>query len=155
VTIHEVNGHIINLAPLAHIFGANDLQLLNTISFPHIDYRITDATSLDEAGRFWAINGFTLPTNPLGIGTEALAAKYGVGQTHRTSQAVERLVQFQYSSTGITLVDAPPVQLELMVDSARNWEGIVRLDHFEFTGFLLVTDRLPRTILAFVPNVFE
>jgi hypothetical protein len=155
VTIYEVNGPIINLSPLAHIFSADTLELLGTVSFPHIDYRITDATSLDEAGRFWAINGFTLPNIPPSLGTEALAAKYGVGQTHRTSQAVERLVQFQYSSTGITLVDTPPVQLELMADSARNWEGIVRLDHMEFTGFLLVTDRHPRTILAFVPYVFQ
>jgi hypothetical protein len=39
--------------------------------------------------------------------------------------------------------------LELVSDDdTRNWEGLVRLDDY---GFLLATDKYPRTILAFVP----
>ena len=155
VTIYEVNGSLANLSPIAHVFSTDGLQLVSTIPFPLIDYRITDTTNLDEADRFWAINSFTLPGYPLRLGMEALAVKYGVGPTHQVSHVVERLVQFQYSSTGITLVDIPPVQLQLLDDTARNWEGIVRLESVEFSGFLLVTDRQPATILAFVPYAFE
>lgn len=155
VSIYEVNGSLINLSPVAHVFSTDGLQLLDTMPFPPIDYRITDSTSLDEANRFWAINNFTLPNNPLKLGTETLAAKYGVGPSHETSQAVERLVEFQYTPDGITLVDTPPVQLRLLADAARNWEGIVRLEDAEFSGFLLVTDRQPSTILAFVPHLFQ
>jgi hypothetical protein len=152
VTLYEVNGAPVNLAPAAHVFHADDLQLVKTIPFPGIDYRITDATPVDKEGRFWAINNYSLPNRPVRLGTEPLAAKYGVGPTHQLSQAVERLVEFQYSPDGITLVDAPPVQLQLQEDAARNWEGIVRFEGEEFSGFILATDRQPRTILAFVPH---
>jgi hypothetical protein len=152
VTIYEGNGSIINGSPVAHLFNPHDLQLLGTIPFPHIDYRITDATSLDNANRFWAINNFSLSNSALKLGLDPLATKYGVGPTHRASPFVERLVEFQFSTTGITLVDAPPVQLQLLDDAARNWEGIVRLESPEFSGFLLVTDNRPETILAFVPT---
>jgi hypothetical protein len=60
---------------------------------------------------------------------------------------VERLVEFQYSESGITLAATPPLQLELG-DDPRNWEGIVRLDD---RGFLLTTDWCLETILAFGP----
>jgi len=58
-------------------------------------------------------------------------------------------VEFQYTASGISLVDTPPIQLELIDDDhSRNWEGVVRLDGI---GFLLMTDTHPETILGFVP----
>ncbi|MGD9316494.1 MAG: hypothetical protein PVG56_06655, partial [Anaerolineae bacterium] len=74
------------------------------------------------------------------------------GPTHAQAETVERLLEFEYSESGIDLVDRPPIQLELM-DSflgglGRNWEGLARLDD---RGFLLVTDLFPGTILGFVP----
>ncbi|MCC6453841.1 MAG: hypothetical protein IT328_02755 [Caldilineaceae bacterium] len=152
VTIYEGNGAIINGSPVAHLFNPQDLQPLGTIPFPHIDYRITDATALDNANRFWAINNFSLSNSALKLGPDPLATQYGIGPTHAASPFVERLVEFQYSTTGITLVDTPPLQLQLLDDAARNWEGIARLESPEFAGFLLVTDNRPETILAFVPQ---
>ena len=63
---------------------------------------------------------------------------------------VERLLAFQFTEDGIVLAPLAPIQLQLLPDDeARNWEGIARLDE---RGFLLVTDKFPETILAFVAN---
>jgi hypothetical protein len=151
VTIYEVNGAAINASPVAHLF---DMQLApsGTIPFPNIEYRITDATVLDEEGRFWAINYFFPGDTKLRTDSDPLAERYGQGPTHAQFETVERLLEFEYSESGIGLADRPPLQLELP-DSVigglgRNWEGLVRLDD---RGFLLVTDLFPETILAFVP----
>ena len=115
-----------------------------------IEYRITDSTDLDGTGRFWALNYFWPgDKTELKPAADALAAKYGEGSTHARFTTVERLVEFQYTETGISLVDTPPIQLELIDDdNSRNWEGVVRLDGI---GFLLMTDTHPETILGFVP----
>ncbi len=148
VTIYEANGAAVNPSPQAHLYG-RDLILQETIPFPVIEYRITDATALDGDGRFWAIN-YLYPGDKgkLRPGDDRLAAQFGQGKSHAQSDAVERLVEFQYSENSVTLTGAPPIQLELAPGDARNWEGIVRLDA---RGFLLVTDTFPQTILAFVP----
>jgi hypothetical protein len=151
VTIYEVNGAAINPSPVAHLF---DTQLApsGTLPFPNVEYRITDATVLDQEGRFWAINYFFPGDTNLATDSDPLAERYGQGPTHAQAETVERLLEFEYSESGIDLVDRPPIQLELM-DSflgglGRNWEGLARLDD---RGFLLVTDLFPGTILGFVP----
>ncbi len=149
LTIYEANGALVNINPVAHQYNST-MEMLGMISFPNIEYRITDATELDENGRFWAINylfpGDRTKLRPI---PAPQAAQYVIGETHRNSAAVERLVEFQYASSAITLSGTLPIQLKLLEnDEARNWEGIVRLDD---RGFLLVTDRFPETILAFVP----
>ena len=68
------------------------------------------------------------------------------GKTHSTYKHVERLIEFQIKNNSITRTTADPIQLELNQES-RNWEGLVRLDR---TGFLMIVDEYPRTILAFV-----
>lgn len=148
VTIYEANGAAVNPSPQAHVYGT-DLVLRKTISFPAIEYRMTDATALDGDGRFWAIN-YLYPGDKgkLRPGDDPLAAQFGQGESHAGSDAVERLVEFQYGENGVTLTDTPPIQLQLLPDDARNWEGVVRLND---RGFLLVTDTFPETILAFVP----
>jgi len=151
VTLYEANGANVNPAPVAHRFDQN-LQLNAELTVPHIEYRITDATALDENNRFWVINyfypgdqGLLEPAN------DSLIERYGVGLTHTQWEPVERLVEFQYSADGITLVERPPLQLELLPDNeARNWEGLVRLP--EKDGFLVVTDKFPETILGFIPT---
>ena len=60
---------------------------------------------------------------------------------------MERLVELNYSSDGITLADSAPIQLTLDGDNARNLEGLVVLDN---QGFLMVTDKFPSTMLIFV-----
>ena len=146
VTFYESNGEAVNPAPVAHLFDTN-LMIDGTVPFPPIPYRITDVTGLDENGRFWAIN-YNFPGDRAIQEADTLIAQYEEGPTHLNSDGVERLVEFQYSADGITIIDQPPIQLELLNDDLRNWEGIVRLDD---RGFLLVTDKFPETILAFVP----
>ncbi len=146
ITIYEVNGVALNASPLAHVFDAS-LASLGTLSFPNIEYRITDATALDGDERFWAINYFYTGSDDLVPETDPLVDQYGQGLTHAAHDTVERLVEFQYAESGITLLDTPPIQLELLEKDARNWEGLVRLDD---RGFLLMTDKFPETILGFV-----
>ena len=63
--------------------------------------------------------------------------------------AIERLVELKYTSDGIKFSGTPPIVLGNEPDSdSRNWEGIVRLDNL---GFILATDKHPKTILAFMP----
>jgi hypothetical protein len=153
VVLYEANGANVNPDPFAHLF---DLRLgsLGIISFPTIEYRLTDATSPDPEGRFWIINPF-FPGDItyLKPAPDRLTAEFGTGPTHSRSAAVERLIELWYTAEGILLTDTPPVQLELVNDGkSRNWEGIVRLDE---RGFLLMTDKHPDTILAFVPARHE
>lgn len=164
-TIYEGNGVNINTLPVAHVYGT-DLSAQGVVRFPNIEYRITDATALDEAGKFWAINYFYpgdadkyKPLLP-----EPLREKYGAGTSHEKLMTVERLVEFQLGEDGITMTDRPPIQLFLIGGDlvllgkavgdqvSRNWEGIVRLDD---RGFLLATDKFPETLLGFVPLISE
>ena len=149
VTLYEANGINVNSAPVARRFAAGTLAAQDDIPFPTIEYRITDATALDSHDRFWAINYFWPgDAAKLQPGPDALAQRYGQGPTHAISARVERLVEFQYSDAGITLVGTPPLQLQLLAgDDSRNWEGVVRLDE---RGFLLATDKYPDTLLGFV-----
>ena len=64
VTINEANGASATGAPVAHVFGL-DLEDRGTIPFPRIEYRVTDATDLDDAGRFWVLNYFFPPDGRL------------------------------------------------------------------------------------------
>ena len=151
VTIYEINGADINPSPVAHLFNT-ELALIGTVPFPHIEYRITDATALDAEGRFWAINYFFPGDTWLWPTTDPLAERYGQSSAQTESQAVERLVEFQYTESDIRLADRAPIQLGLsdglLGGLGRNWEGLARLDD---SGFLLVTDLFPGTILGFVP----
>jgi hypothetical protein len=146
LTIYEVNGAAYNSNPVVHRFDlANRLQ--STRPFPAIEYRITDATELDEENQFWALNIYwrgDARWNPI---PDVLAARYGQGESHARTQRVERLVEFRVTDEGIELVRQPPIQLQLSF-LPRNWEGLARLDN---EGFLMVTDEVPRSILGFVP----
>ncbi len=143
LTVYEANGQAVVDAPLAYRFMP-DLTPLSPLPFSHVEYRITDATAADSAGRFWAINYlFPGDTGKLRPRSDPLAARFGVGPSHQTHPHVERLLAFQVTSDGVVLLPEPPFWLALD-DEARNWEGVVRFGD----GFLLVTDRYPHTILA-------
>jgi hypothetical protein len=147
LTIYEANGEAVNPDPVAHRFSP-DLAELAPVPFLNIEFRVTDATTVDEAGRFWAINYFFPGDTDLAAAVDPLADEFGEGQTHLQSDVVERLVQLQVTPDGIVFTGEAPIQLQLLPEDARNWEGIVRLDD---DGFLLVTDKFPETILGFVP----
>ena len=103
VTIYEANGANVNPSSVAHQFDMTTLAPLDAVPFPTIEYRITDATTVDEAGIFWAINYFYPGDTKLDPAADPLAAAYGIGPTHAQCEAVERLVAFQYDAAGISL----------------------------------------------------
>jgi hypothetical protein len=147
-SLYEVNGAGLNPEPVAHMFDLS-LQSLGSLPFPHVEYRITDATPPDDSGSFWAINYFYPGDKFLAPDADPITEQFGEGLTHSHSNAVERLLAFQFSEDGIVLADTPPIQLELSPDGvSRNWEAIARLDE---QGFLLATDKYPQTMLGFVP----
>ena len=76
--------------------------------------------------------------------------QYGQGKSHASSKNVERLIELQWTGTEIQRTDRAPLNLALVTSTGRNWEGLVRLDDL---GFLLVTDKHPKTLLGYVPQV--
>lgn len=146
VTFYEANGAVVNPAPVAHRFNF-DATPIDTIPMQNIEYRITDATNLDADGRFWAINYFFPGDRKLKAAVDPIADTFGKGATHATREGVERLIEMQYSDKGVILLDTPPMQLQLIEEDLRNWEGLVRLNE---RGFLLTTDKYPTTLLGFI-----
>lgn len=150
ITLYEANGANVNPTPVARIFSFDNLQPGGTASFPTIEYRVTDASAMDSSNNFWVIN-YLYPGDreKLDVSADLLGEKYGVGESHKTGEAVERLVRLAYQGDEIVFSGTPPVYLKLAADGeARNWEGLVELPG---RGFLVITDRFPETILAFVP----
>jgi len=155
VTFYEANGRNVNSDPLVQTF---DLLLTPQSALPMVplEYRVTDVTTVDAGGRFWALNYFYPgEADLLDPAPDPLAAQFGEGTTHADSEVVERLVELVWSPTGVAFSGAAPIQLRLMDRASpgterpsRNWEGLVRLDD---RGFLIVTDKFPTSILAFVP----
>ncbi len=92
ITLYEANGVDVNESPVAHRFNA-DLSVLDTVAFPNIEYRVTDATSVDENGRFWITNYYYPGDKELQTDGDVLAAlQGGWGTTHLAYNQVERLV---------------------------------------------------------------
>ncbi|MEZ4557092.1 MAG: hypothetical protein R2854_11700 [Caldilineaceae bacterium] len=150
LTIFEANGVNVNPAAHANVFSRG-LEKLEPIPLANVEYRLTDATALDDARRFWAINYFWPGDDKLKPADDPIAATYGQGKTHAQGTVVERLLEFQVADDGVTLTETPPIQLTLLpAGVARNWEGIARLQDGDIDGFLLVTDKFPVTQLAFV-----
>ncbi len=150
-TIYEANGLVVNRNPVVHFFDRATLAQVGLLPLPNIEYRITDATAIDNLGRFWVINYFypgDLSLRPI------LRARGAQGAIDVTAQPIERLLELQFTTEGVIRTDTLPIDLQLLDDKvARNWEGVVRLQSEGLDGFLLVTDYFPETIFAFVPRV--
>jgi len=148
---YEANGAAFNPTPRAYVYTL-DLQPAGTLSLPSLEYRLTDASAVDAQGRFWVSNYFFPGDVKILPERDPLAEQYGQGSTHAGASVVERLVEFQLPrqpGNAITFSGTPPLQLQLAEGQvARNWEGLVLLDE---RGFLLITDKFPETILAFLP----
>ena len=147
VPFYEITGANVNSDPAAYIYDL-DLQQTGEVPFPTVEYRVTDATLPDADGVFWAINYLFPGEDFLIVESDPLVEQFGQGATHAQFPHVERLIELQYTPEGISLTGTAPIQLELPDENARNWEGLARLDDL---GFLIVTDKYPQTILAFVP----
>jgi hypothetical protein len=146
VALYEANGAHVNPSPQAARFDRS-LARMASVPFPALEYRVTDATAVDADGRFWVLNYF-FPgeRDKLSPAADSLVLRHGIGASHRTGEAVERLVEYRYTPSGIVRTDTPPLWLKLGDAGPRNWEGVVRFGD----GFLIATDRFPRTMLAYV-----
>lgn len=150
IALYEVNGHTFN--PDAHIKKLNwGLDTQEDLPMVNLEYRVTDATGVDEEDRFWVLNYFWPGDEWMRPSTDPLLRKHKTGRTHSVLPQVERLVELQRRGDGVYFTTRTPIQLQL-VEDARNWEGVVRLGE---SGFLIVTDYFPRTVFAFVANGYS
>ena len=148
IAIHELAGRDANPQRYALHFSA-ELNSLGNLDMPEIEYRITDATSLDQHGRFWVANFHWPGEKQLPVEFDGIRNQWGEGASHQAVEFVERLVELELREREIVLVKRPPIELELLDEVvARNWEGIARWTDL---GLLIVTDRFPTTLLAYVP----
>ena len=148
LTIYEANGVELNPNPLAFITDKSP-NSLDEVGFSNIEYRMTDATGMDENGRFWVTNIFMPIEFWLYTETDPIFEEFGKGATHTENMNVERLLELQYNGDEVFMTETEPIQLELIDEfNARNWEALVVLDD---KGFLAMTDTYPDTILAFIP----
>lgn len=143
ITIYEVNSEKVNKTPIYYQFD-KDLKTNIVKPFPFTEYRITDATEIDEDGKFWVINYFW----PGDYELLKPNLNYTIAKK-KDIKTIERLLEFQFVDEKIIRTETMPINIELSeFGDSRNWEGIVRLDD---KGFLIVTDKFPGTILAFIP----
>lgn len=146
-TIHEVNGNGIVTSPHSSNFNT-ELQKIGQIPFPGIEYRITDATCLDEHGTFYVLNYFYSGDTHIKPKTDPIADRWGIGKTNQMYSGIERILECKLTQTGMTLTESPPIYIYLPNNTGRNWEGIAKFDDL---GFLIVTDYYPKTVFAFIP----
>ena len=146
LTFYEANGAHVNPTPAAHKF-TQVAEPVGAVPFPTLEYRLTDATAVDDEGRFWVTNYFYPGEQEiLEPAPDSLRLRHGTGPTHGASDIVERLVEYQYQGTRVVRTDTPPLWLKLDGTSGRNWEGVARLGD----GFLVATDQYPHSMLAYV-----
>lgn len=153
ITISEANGRNVAPQPLAKVFD-EQVNYLGTMPFPRIEYRVTDATALDAQKRFWVLNYFYPPErDKLKPAPDPELEKYGTPPGFDPDGCIERLLELQLTGDDrIVRTGTPPIYLETVPGAdCRNWEAVVRL---EDRGFLLMTDKYPGTLLAFVPDPF-
>lgn len=147
IAFYEAYGHDVNRQKSALVHD-QALQPRPALAMPSIEYRITDATTVDDQGIFWAINFQWPGEKRLQTVSDGIRERWGEGTTHARTDIVERLVAMQMTGDGIELAPVPPIQLQLLDGVvARNWEGIAAWDD---EGFLLASDFFPTTLLAYV-----
>jgi hypothetical protein len=151
IVFFEANGEEAASGARAAVYDL-DLNLLHRLDMPPLEYRLTDATGPDENGRVWVSNFFFPGDARIFPSHDALADQFGWGRTHAAASVVERLVELQLppeDGGSVSFSGTAPLQFALAAGHIpRNWEGLARLDE---RGFLVVTDKFPVTILAFVP----
>lgn len=143
LTLYEANGENINPRSAGYFFNTL-LKPKGEVSFPNLEYRLTDVTEVDGRGRFWAIN-FFWPGERKRLKPADDDIKKG--KTHKQFEHVERLIEYQVNDDKIVRTNTKPIHL-ILDKNSRNWEGLARLDN---QGFLMIVDEHPRTIFSFIP----
>ncbi|MFW5733690.1 MAG: hypothetical protein ACOCWR_01385 [Oceanidesulfovibrio sp.] len=149
-----------NPAPLALRFSLEG-EPLEPASFPHVEYRVTNVTAVDDSGGFWGVN-FYWPGEKtlLQPADDPAAARWGSRGDGHGGAEVERLqklivTQSENGSAMVFLADAPPVDLDIsLLPSNREGAALLaypREDGGSVRGVLLVTDTYPVTRLYTPP----
>lgn len=145
--LYEQYGESVNKDPIVLKID-RELNIIDEMPIDSINYRITDASLMNENGEFWAINYFFPGDEHLKVEADAVSDRFGLPRSHENDQRVERLVKFRLNFSGIEIIDQEPIYLELLADGdARNWEGLVVLDE---KTFVIVTDKFPGSLLGMV-----
>ena len=145
--IYEANGSNIQQDVQQVVFSPSSGKI-SFMDFTNIEYRITDATKINKNSKFWSINYFWPgDKKKLTPGQDKILNNVKQGISHSKSNQVERLIEFEIKSSGISISDTEPIQLVLEPDMSRNWEALARLDNI---GLLIATDKYPRMILGYV-----
>lgn len=150
ITLSEVNGLNVNPEPKAKVFNL-EAEFVGSMPMAQMEYRLTDATALDDKKRFWVINYYFPPERAkVDPAPDPELARFGDPESFDPEKCIERLIELRLTDDDrIVRTERPPINLELLPDGiCRNWEAVVRLDDH---GFLLMTDKYPGTLLAFVP----
>jgi hypothetical protein len=148
LALFEAHGEDLNPVPEAMLLEAGTGGF-SKIPLGNIEYRITDATGIDNNGRFWVLNIFMPIEFWYYTRSDPIIEHYGLGSSHQANNHVERLLELKYNQGEISLSGTAPLYLDLDdFGEPRNWEGLVRLDEL---GFLAITDTYPGTIFAYIP----
>jgi hypothetical protein len=148
LALFEAFGEELNPDPEVMVLDAG-ADRFSTMPLVNIEYRITDATGIDNEGNFWVLNIFMPIEFWFYTHSDPIIEHYGLGASHQSNNHVERLLELKYNQGQITLSGTAPLYLDLDDDGEpRNWEGLVRLDE---RGFLAITDTYPGTMLAYIP----
>lgn len=145
-TLYEANGKNVNRYPFSHKFDS-ELNLLGKINFPNIEYRITDASTPDNQGKFWVINYlYSGDWNDL-IPADDEEEDFNPGKMENL-RSTERLLEFQIKDSIIVRTEKKQLKIKLLNNNiGRNWEGLVKFGNY---GFLMVSDYYPKTILGYL-----
>lgn len=127
--IHEDNGTGIETPPRVHVWDGDSLR--TKPMEPEIR-RITDASTADSMGRFWAINYLWSEDDDRNI----------------EKKGISRLLEFQGDSNRVWRTGRS-IRLQPIHQIEANWEGLVRFRD----GFLITNDKFPKplgTVLFFI-----
>ena len=145
--IYEANGLNLQQDVQQVVFSPSSGKI-SFMDFTNIEYRITDVTQIDKNNKFWSINYFWPGDEKLLTpGRDNILNNFKQGRSHSKSSQVERLIEFEIKTNGISICDTEPIQLVLESDVSRNWEALARLDN---KGLLIATDKYPKMILGYV-----
>ncbi|WP_317932454.1 hypothetical protein [Halioxenophilus sp. WMMB6] len=149
LSIHELNRPRGDAGQAqATLLNIDDFQVRTPVAMPDVPYRITDASEPDSEGRFWVINYLYSGDRVMHVAQDPIWQRWGRSASQGVEENVERLLELQWQNGQVSFSGRAPINLKLTAAAGRNWEGVARLEQ---RGLLLVTDKFPQTLLAFIP----
>ena len=146
ILLYEANGENLQKNVKHSKISLDDYSLSKIDGF-NVEYRITDATTLDSNNKFWCINYFWPgEKGKLKPGKDIYLENHS---NNNNLKSIERIIELEIKNDVISMTNTQPIQLFSENNASRNWEGIVR---YGKNSFLVVTDKYPKMILGLVEN---